>query len=310
MIAFVFALISFFPFNKDISLLLEEKWFPRSSTEQEASLVITYSTPPEDDHQAFWTKLLFQKMIQDECDRFLYLTVDSPPTPYSLSLACDVNDLEKGKEEILAMLSRIKQEGFSEGQLIQNVEEAKAILTPFHRTDSEVLCHLELEDFLPFIDSLALEERKENIPFLAQFSFGTQDQSRNFFELPLNDEEKSLINKIITTLANKNTLMLAFEKKSLERKGKRIHHVHPFRFLGHVFSEPNLKAAMYEIKKSHFKWNGFIEGYAKKMRNEAAQNNLLPYVRSFSAYLQVDSQNVTTYIQKGDYEGLVRYLLS
>lgn len=309
MIAIIFALISFFPFNKDISLLLEEKWFSSTSPPQEKAMVITYSTPPEDDHQAFWTKLLFQKMIQDEFSNSFYVTLDGPPTPFSLTLSCSRVNYERVREETMATLNRIKQVGFSEELLEKNLQEARAILTPFHRTDCEVLCHLSKEDFLPLISSLAIEESKDQGCLLAGLSFFTQDQSKNFLELPLNEEEKVLIQKIIITLASKNTFMLAFEKKSLERKGRRIHHVHPFRFLGHVFSDPTLKSAMHEIRKSHFKWNGFMEGYAKKMRNEAAQNNLMPYVRSFSAYLQADSQAVTSFIQKSDYEGLVRHLL-
>jgi hypothetical protein len=109
-------------------------------------------------------------------------------------------------------------------------------------------------------------------------------------------------------MATKNPLMLAFKKDSLERKGKRIHHVHPFRFLAYVYSEPKLRQGMVKIEESHFKWNGFIDGYAKKMRHEASQNNLMPYVNSFASNLNLDRDTIAALVQKADYEGLVRFI--
>jgi hypothetical protein len=130
-----------------------------------------------------------------------------------------------------------------------------------------------------------------------------------FFQLPITDEEKKIIEYIITTMAEKNVIKLALMRKTMEKKGKRIHHVHPFRFLEHVFSNPKLKSAMHKIYKSGFKWDGFLDGFSKKMKEEANKNNLLPYVPGLSKSLNVSSDSISNFIYRRDYEGLVKFLM-
>ena len=99
------------------------------------------------------------------------------------------------------------------------------------------------------------------------------EEAKRFFELPVSEEEKMLIRKIITNMADKNVVQLLLEKKSMERKGDRIHPVHPMRFAGIVLTDPNLKRCMKAITKSTFKWNGFLDGYEKRMKEEARAEN-------------------------------------
>ncbi len=130
-----------------------------------------------------------------------------------------------------------------------------------------------------------------------------------FESLPINDQERKIIDYIITTMAEKNILKLGLMRKTMEKKGKRIHHVHPFRFLNFVFSYDHLKHSMHKIHKSGFKWDGFIDGFSKKMKEEARHNNLMRYVPGFARSLNVNEDSVRHYISKQDYEGLVRFLM-
>jgi hypothetical protein len=130
-----------------------------------------------------------------------------------------------------------------------------------------------------------------------------------YYGLELTEGEKRIIYKLITTMAEKNPLMLGLEKKSLDKKGKKIHHIHPLRFLGYIFSDPHLRNSMREIKKSYFKWNAFINGLSRKMREESSHNNLAPYIDGFSEHLHIDKSRVTHYIQEREWEALVRFLL-
>lgn len=130
-----------------------------------------------------------------------------------------------------------------------------------------------------------------------------------FYQLPLHDNERELIHKIISTMAKDNVIKLGLKRKSMERKGKKIRQVHPLRFLGQVFSDRYLHQCMREIRTSHFKWNGFIDGMRDRIEEESARGNLLPYVPGFSQLLQVDEKKVAHYIERHDWEGLVKHLL-
>lgn len=137
------------------------------------------------------------------------------------------------------------------------------------------------------------------------FTLGTDP----YDSLPLTSTEKKLIYKIVTNIAKKNLMQLAFEKKSMERKGKRVNHVHPLKFLGTIFSDPQLAGYMRTIKKSSFKWNNFIEGLSGRLKEEYKRNNIKNCVPGFCRAVGADSDKVMPYINKQDWEGLVKYLL-
>ncbi len=130
-----------------------------------------------------------------------------------------------------------------------------------------------------------------------------------FDTLPISNNEREIISYIITNMAEKNIFELAFDKKKMEDKGKRIHHVHPLRFMGHICSNHDLKRSLKRIKKSSFKWDAFIDGFAKRMKEESSRNNLMMYVCGFAKEVNANPDKVTYYIQKKDWEGLVRYLM-
>lgn len=131
-----------------------------------------------------------------------------------------------------------------------------------------------------------------------------------FSKLPLTHDDEKTIYKIISTLGEKNIIALLFEKSDLERKGRQISYLHPLRFLGVIFSNHHLRSSMREVKKSGFKWDGFMDGLVPRMKEESARDNLMRYVSSFSKYLDVDPDRVTYYLKGRDWDGLVRYLIA
>ena len=130
-----------------------------------------------------------------------------------------------------------------------------------------------------------------------------------FYQLPLPEREQRLIYDVIKTMGDKNVIQLLFEKKSLERKGKRINHVHPMRFIGFILSNNKLKHSLREVKTSSFKWDHFIDGFAKRMKEEASRDNLNPYIPGFAQLLGANPEQVQYYINRKDWEGLVKSLL-
>lgn len=130
-----------------------------------------------------------------------------------------------------------------------------------------------------------------------------------FQQLPLSDREKKIISFIVTTIAEKNIFQLALEKRSMEKKGKKIGQVHPLRFIGYIISDPELKNCLKQIRKSSFKWDAFIDGYAKRMKEEYANDNLFKYLPGFAAQVGASEAEVREYIVDKDFEGLVKALL-
>ncbi|MBS0620580.1 MAG: hypothetical protein JSS61_03875 [Verrucomicrobia bacterium] len=145
--------------------------------------------------------------------------------------------------------------------------------------------------------------------FSIQLAGEITSTSESFYQLPITDKEKQLIHSIITTMADKNIFQLAFVKRSMEKKGDRIHHVHPLRFAGHILSTPELKRALRVVRKSSFKWDAFVDGFAKRMREELGKGNVYPHVFGFAELLHADPQRVKHYIDHRDFEGLLNHLL-
>ena len=138
----------------------------------------------------------------------------------------------------------------------------------------------------------------------------TEMEAPNLLEqLPLDDHDRSLIYKIVDTMAHDNVIKLGWKRKTMEKKGKKIRHVHPLRFLSYVFGDHHLHQCMREISRSSFKWNGFIDGMRSRIDEEAAKGGLLPFAHDFAKHLNVDEGRIRHYIEKRDWEGLVRHLL-
>ncbi len=130
-----------------------------------------------------------------------------------------------------------------------------------------------------------------------------------FYQLPLTDKEKRLIRAIFTTMAHKNIVELALLKRTMEKKGKKVNHVHPLRFVGYLFGNPELKSCMKKIQKSSFKWDAFVAGFARRMKEELAVNNIHQFIPGFCIEVGAHPDVITRYIEHKEWESLVKSLL-
>jgi len=131
----------------------------------------------------------------------------------------------------------------------------------------------------------------------------------SFYCLPIHQWEKKVIEKIVTAMGEKRLDELMWNQSEMKKWGKQIHHVHPLRFLGHVFSDSYLKSCVQRFRGSSFKWDNFIDGYASRMREEAASANLEKHVQGFCDFMRIDLEPVQQLVSVGNYEGLVIHLL-
>lgn len=128
-------------------------------------------------------------------------------------------------------------------------------------------------------------------------------------QLSISVTDKQNISSILTTMAENNVFKLLFQKKRLEKLGRDINHVHPIRFLGTVFSDQRLIHCMYEIRRSTFKWDGFLDGFSQRFKEEVKAGNVKPYIPGFAAALNIKAEDIQAYINYNDFEGLVIYLM-
>ncbi len=130
-----------------------------------------------------------------------------------------------------------------------------------------------------------------------------------FYQLPLSEREQRQIAELMKTIGEKNIWGLLFRKREVEKMGKKVNHVHPMRFISHILGDPKLRKHLKEVKNSSFKWDHFIDGFAKRMKEETHKQNITAYIPGMAHYLQVDPEEIAAFIQKKDYEGLVKALL-
>lgn len=245
---------------------------------------------------------------------------------YSFSLLCD--SLESLKQ-IPVMYD---QESLSE-------EEVKMFIDSYYRPENLVLfvsgnfSHLAVVDSIKNIFSPLLASKRG-----ADFYFGYSKDSKaviqtvnypvdeknkwlsspfkiekpefkNFEDLPLLNKEEETIQKIMNALASSSIPRLLWKQKELEKMGKSINHVHPLKFISFIINEPILRSDLQEVHRNFFKWRGFLDGFRRRMTEEFYKGNLKKFLPGFCESVCVKEEVVDHFIEKRDWEGLVKSIL-
>lgn len=227
-----------------------------------------------------------------------------PEIFYHCGLTKDqIEDLTKKVSSILtsSQSSEVSEEGnsrmfknHSESQesWIFNEESKERKTLPIRNEETAKTIPLRLADNLPW---MAINAAPDSVAL--------------FHQLPLNDKEKRLMKSIFTTMAEKDIIQLALIKRTMTKKGRKVNRVHPMRFAGYLFSNPELKSCMKKIAKSSFKWDAFVDGFSRRMKEENSNNNLHKYVPGFCQEVGANPDEISRYINKRDWEGVVKCLL-
>lgn len=163
------------------------------------------------------------------------------------------------------------------------------ITQKIYQEDEESCIRRELNAPEYLLDFMAMAVEK---PTLA-----TKALKRNYKQ-SLSSSDKKNIEHILLTLGNSSLISLAKSKSELRKKGEEIDHIHPFRFLEHVFSSEKLKAAFSNMEKRKWVWSEFFEGFKKRLDEEASAKNLLDHVDSFTKNLNINSKNIQSLIKE------------
>jgi len=138
------------------------------------------------------------------------------------------------------------------------------------------------------------------------------DKNLTFAELPRTLEDEQKIDDLISSMGihGKLTLLLHHEKR-LRKIGDELRYLHPFKFLGFIFSPKNshLKQHMGEIFDDYFKRTNFVKDYSQTMDIYDLKNDLTVYLEDFSKEVDIPANEILPFIKDKNWEGLVRFLI-
>lgn len=133
----------------------------------------------------------------------------------------------------------------------------------------------------------------------------------SYQELVCTEADRANISHIISTLAENGKLSLLFQHKSdLTHRGVEIAHVHPLRFLGVIFSDPNLKECMKKIFPDYFKRTKFMHDLGEGLNTRMERGQLEPYLEEFAKEVSVPVELLRSYAQSRDWDGFMDCLIN
>ncbi len=138
-------------------------------------------------------------------------------------------------------------------------------------------------------------------------------QSRDY-STPLTEQEKKDIAFIVTTLADKSLVSILARRGDLNAAGDRINEIHPFHFLGYIFSTEKLKVAARNIRRrGGIVWKNFSSGVVDTLTEESRKGSLTKAdFDAFISTIKIDPMKVYPDFEAKNWqnflENLVKYV--
>jgi hypothetical protein len=128
--------------------------------------------------------------------------------------------------------------------------------------------------------------------------------------LACSEEDKNKIVELITTIGSygKIDLFMHHEKRMREIE-KDIRPIHPMKFLGTIFSKPELKKYMKNIHDDWFKWKYFVDGLSPNMTTETLKRKNYLYLPDFAKEVNCKEYELKVYLDRKDWSGFLEYLI-
>jgi hypothetical protein len=120
--------------------------------------------------------------------------------------------------------------------------------------------------------------------------------------------EKGHVKFILETLAMEPWYKIIANKRALEDAGEQVDHLHPFKWLLCIFSDPQLLGYIHMIFNSKgFPLKGFYDGTTKSLEREHSFNNLKPeYIQDLANHLHINPKALTPSLKDRDWKGFVK----
>lgn len=131
----------------------------------------------------------------------------------------------------------------------------------------------------------------------------------SFEEIPLHEKEEKVIEKLMHCLASSSVPKLIWKQGDLQKMGKAINHIHPLKFISHIINQPILRSDLQEVHRNYFKWRGFLDGFRRRMTEEFYKDTLKDLIPGFAQSVDVRPEIVEHFVERRDWEGLVKSIL-
>ena len=135
---------------------------------------------------------------------------------------------------------------------------------------------------------------------------------REAFVIRVTPEQGAIIDEIITTVGTLGVLELKGRRAYLKELGAKIHGIGMLNFFGYIFAGPNpvLATHMATIRRSVFKWNGFLDkDLIARLKAEKKSGELLPALPGFAAMIGADLRKMHLAAEKGKWKTFVASML-
>jgi hypothetical protein len=117
------------------------------------------------------------------------------------------------------------------------------------------------------------------------------------------------IRAIFTAMGTQGYLALWAMEAELEARGKAIESLHPFRLLGFLFSDPQLKNYIKVVMNDLWMQPRFLKGIEEGMKKELKQNNVAPHIEAFAQEVKMPAQSLRPSIEDRAWKQLIHRLI-
>jgi len=186
--------------------------------------------------------------------------------------------------------------------------------------DVNLSCHLDIPDLNK--QKINITSNSENIKNHFMFSSRTsslagiikippKDNSLSYAQLPRTVDDEKKIRDLITTMGTNGKIsLLLHHEKRLNKIGDELRYLHPFKFLGYIFSNGDLKKYMEIIFDDYFKRINFVKDFSQTMDVYDLKNQLIIYLQGFANEVNISYDRLLPLIKNKNWEEFVKFLIS
>ena len=130
--------------------------------------------------------------------------------------------------------------------------------------------------------------------------------------LPMTEEHKQKLARLLADIANKSSANLLWNLFSLKADWTSLRDVHPLRLLCEVFHNPSHIANIARIIANDTRKGYFLSDFAETLKNGATAEQLAPYISEFSKQMGAPEGAIAAQIIVGgeyDWKHVIRYLM-
>ena len=159
----------------------------------------------------------------------------------------------------------------------------------------------EVEEVIP-----SVEIKQNSNPIYDTIQVNVDKQT--YQDLPFSKEDKEHIAELITAMGLHSKIFLLWHSRKYYKIGDKINHVHPLKFLGVIYSNPELKEHMKEIMNDYFKRKNLINGLVPHLDEMAKRKNFTRDFTIFCEEIQVPFDSLKEYMKESTWKDMVDYL--